>query len=367
MEYIIRKISQWDRDNRFILKKMMTVLLVVALTLALGRAIKYVLPFVFGYFFASLIRPLHSVLARALNRVKRGKTAAAVISMFLFYGLIALLASFAFRQIYAEGERLVKNIPQMLEWVEAQIRQWVERIDPDLLNAPEKFYEHIDSMLDSAVGALQNFLSKATPQVASSAISTVSRFPMALLFTVMAVMSSYYFLADREKIRAFFERTLPHGLVRRYDAVKGNVGKAVLQQIKAQVLVSMSLMATLVVGFWILRIEYALLLGSVIGALDVLPIIGAGTFLIPWGLFALFAGQVSMGLKVLGMYVVVVLVRQIIEPRIVGKKLGLYPLVSMVSMYIGLKFFGFLGLIFGPVLVNICKVVLETETNSVEK
>ena len=147
----------------------------------------------------------------------------------------------------------------------------------------------------------------------------------------------------------------------RANALSDSVWYAVGQQIRAQIFVSFCVMIMLIIGFYIFGVDYALVAGIAIGVIDVLPIVGAGTVLIPWGIFNLFAGNIALGLKLEGLYIAVVALRQVIEPRVVGHKLGLYPLITMLSMYVGMKLMGFLGLIVGPVLANICKVVLESD------
>ena len=110
----------------------------------------------------------------------------------------------------------------------------------------------------------------------------------------------------------------------------------------------------------------AVLLGMLIGVADVLPVIGAGLFLNTWAIGALIIGDYYTALGLFIIYLVTVTVRQIIEPRIVGKQLGLYPLVTMMSMFAGFQIMGTLGLIAGPLVANICKVTLDADAGKLE-
>ena len=109
------------------------------------------------------------------------------------------------------------------------------------------------------------------------------------------------------------------------------------------------------------RVHYGLLIGLGIGVADALPVLGAGLFLIPWSIAAFVAGNAGAGVLAACLYVGTVVIRQVLEPRIVGHNLGLYPLATMAAMYAGYRLLGFLGLLAGPVLLNVIVVVLEAD------
>ena len=115
----------------------------------------------------------------------------------------------------------------------------------------------------------------------------------------------------------------------------------------------------LTVGFVILRIPYSVLLALLIGIMDALPIIGAGLFLIPMSAIGFITGDIGMGVGVAVLYILTIVTRQIVEPRVVSVQLGLYPLVTMAAMYAGLCVMGFGGMLLGPVVVLILKAALS--------
>jgi predicted PurR-regulated permease PerM len=117
--------------------------------------------------------------------------------------------------------------------------------------------------------------------------------------------------------------------------------------------------AELFIAFLIIRIEYSFVIALLIALIDVLPVLGAGAVLIPWGIISMVFGNYSVGIPILISYAVITVVRQIIEPRIVGKFIGLPPLAALASMYIGLKLMGVIGLFVFPVGAIVVKRVLE--------
>ncbi|MDO5023067.1 MAG: sporulation integral membrane protein YtvI [Eubacteriales bacterium] len=358
------KIRKFDESYDDLPRKIFLVGSVFFVTFAAFCMLPYLWPFILGLLFAVLMDPMVRFVTRLFSKLRCGKKIAIGISMLLVYGLIGIVLTMLFRQIYIELERLVKALPDILDYVENIMQEWSQKANPeDSGGINTRLSVLLDKANEGIVQFVQNFIGKATPTVASGAIGVVASLPKVILFIVMTVMSSFYFVSDKERIRAYLEKLLPSGVVHRTYALSGSVWSAVGQQVRAQIFISFCIMVMLIIGFYIIRVEYAFVLGIVIGFIDVLPIVGAGTVLIPWGLFNLLAGNISLGLKLAGLYVAVVALRQVIEPRIVGHKLGLYPLVTMLSMYVGMKLTGFVGLIVGPVLANICKVVLVSDAN----
>ena len=107
----------------------------------------------------------------------------------------------------------------------------------------------------------------------------------------------------------------------------------------------------LFVGLTIIGAEYALLLAAITAIVDILPVLGVGTVLVPWSVISYISGDISRGTAILILYVAVIILRQFIEPKIIGKSLGIHPLLSLFSMYVGLRVFGVIGIILAPALV----------------
>lgn len=358
-----KKVRALDDKYNDLPRKVSLVAAVLLTGFVVVKLLGYLWPFILGFLFAAIMSPLVRPLSKRLKKARSPQKIASLVAMVVVYGVISVLLFFLFRQLFHEIQRLANNVPGLLDWVEKTLDGWLATIntalgDGEVTEQQHALRQQLDQLSSSITATVQTYVSRATPAVASGAWSTFTNIPHAILFVVMTIMSSFYFASDGQKIRAFLGSFLPGGVLARADVLKESIGHAVIQQVKAQLLISLAIMVAMVIGFFLLGIDYALLLGIVIGLLDVLPIVGAGTVLIPWGLFNLFAGNFLLAAKLLGMYLVVVVIRQVIEPKIVAGKLGLYPLVTMLSMYAGLQLMGFIGLIVGPLAANICKVVL---------
>ena len=113
------------------------------------------------------------------------------------------------------------------------------------------------------------------------------------------------------------------------------------------------------IGFNIIGVSYSLLLAFIISVFDAFPIFGVGGFLIPWAIYSFFTGSIRMGISLFILYFIVLIVRQTVEPKILGNQIGVHPLVTLIAMYTGLKLLGFIGLILGPITALLFKNIIS--------
>ena len=162
--------------------------------------------------------------------------------------------------------------------------------------------------------------------------------------------------SDKEKIMSFITKQMPAKWMPKIINIKNNLSSVLLGYIKAQLILMAITFVEVTIGLFIIGIDYAILFGLIISFIDVLPVLGTGTILIPWALFSLITGNYSLGFSLIILYGVVLLVRQFLEPKIVGGQIGLHPLATLSAMYIGLKVLGIMGMILGPIIVLVIKI-----------
>ncbi|MCQ2414272.1 MAG: AI-2E family transporter [Clostridia bacterium] len=196
----------------------------------------------------------------------------------------------------------------------------------------------------------RNLLSKTASALASFLAAAVRAVPKILLFSFITGISAVYFAIDGKKIGNLLRSLLPEKLSSRLCSVKDGVFGAMFQYLRVYCLLGAMTFALMTVGFALLQIEYALLLSLVVALLDALPVIGVGTVLLPWAAVELAMGNPRLAVGLLILWGVNEILRQIIEPRLIGRSLGIHPLLSLFLLYIGYALFGILGLFLLPVL-----------------
>lgn len=322
----------------------------------------YCWPFVLAFLFSRMLEPFVRVASKGFRRVRLGRPAASALGVLLLFGIVGALVSALVGRLIQELTGFVRTLPQTITWIS---ETGVSELKALYARYREVLPAYLPEMLENALTALgQNALRWAgtlSAALTSGAWSTATSIPHALLSVVLTVMGTYYMTADRARIAAFFHRTLPPGLMRHGRFLRTRLWGALLGQIRSQLTVSLVITAFLMAMLAAFRIRYGLVIGLLIGVADALPVLGAGLFLIPWSLAAFIGGQTGTGVLMACLYVGTIVIRQVLEPRIVGKNLGLYPLATMAAMYAGYRLMGFVGLLAGPVLLNVVKVILEAD------
>lgn len=216
------------------------------------------------------------------------------------------------------------------------------------------------------------FVSLATA-IGGRLSGVVTAVPLILLFVLVTVIATVYFSIDLDRVNRSVARILPRPV---YDVAvrfKRELFTAAGGYVRSYLCLMLITFVIILVGLLILRRPYALLLAVVIAILDLLPVIGVGTILIPWGAFEIFLGDSAVGIGLLILFALHELIRQLVEPRLVSRHLGVHPILTLMLIYIGCSLFGFIGILLVPiasVLINIfvCKVdSTEVDERTVSK
>jgi sporulation integral membrane protein YtvI len=211
---------------------------------------------------------------------------------------------------------------------------------------------------------LQTVLSKFSERVTGALGSLLRGLPSLLLFFLVTVISCFYFAIEFEAVCRALARLVPRRFAERVPSLRSRVAEAARRYFRAYFLLFLLTFAQLVVGLVILRVDYVFLIAFLTAVLDILPVLGVGTVLVPFALFSFATGSVSRGIGLLILYGVMTVVRQIAEPHLVGKSLGLHPILMLVSFYAGFKLFGVAGVFLGPALALLIKALLGSKESA---
>lgn len=193
------------------------------------------------------------------------------------------------------------------------------------------------------------------------ATGVASSLPTMFVNIIITIVVSFFCVVDYYKITAFLMRQLPKAAADMVFKVKNKGVDVIFKFGKAYAILMSLTFVELWLGLSLLRIENAFLIALVTCVVDILPILGTGTVLIPWGVANLILGHYPLGAGLLILYLIITVIRQSLEPRIVGKQIGLYPLIALICMFVGGALFGFLGLFGLPIMATILVQLNETE------
>ena len=309
-----------------------------------------VFPFLLAYLIAFSLQPLCRAMEK---RAGISRKVTVLVAVCLIVAVLLLLCVLLFRRLLTELSSLSAGLGSLLERLqedEAFRNETADRLST-LLPIPGAA-DKVREFLMDADGRLMDFLGRAAENLTGSVLpflgSVFKSLPGLLLSAVVVLIASYYFAIDFRGINGKLMALFPPGgqtFVRKGKAMLLETGGRFL---RAYGLLMVITFAELFVAFLILGYRYAFLLAAVIALVDILPVLGTGTVLIPWAVVCLFAGNWTEGIGLLIVYGVITVARQILEPKIVGRYIGLPPLASLAAMYIGLKLMGFWGLFLFP-------------------
>ena len=200
--------------------------------------------------------------------------------------------------------------------------------------------------------------------VSAVVVGLVTALPSVVLFLLVTLIACFYFAVDYKSIGRAMSALMPNGLRARLpdrfrqSDWRDGAGRAIRRYIRAYFLLFLLTAGELLIGFLILSVDYAVLFAILTALLDILPVLGVGTVLIPYAVVAFVTGDVFLGVGLLILYGVMTVVRQIVEPHLVGKSLGLHPVVMLIAFYAGWKLFGVAGVFAGPILAMLIKAAL---------
>ncbi len=325
----------------------------LALRMYLGAIVGAALPFFLAWAMAYAARPIVLRLAH-YTRLPRRFLSVAVV--FLFVGLLLLGLFFGLRaaalELLAFGERLTAEggLSGMEEWLSSL---W----EGLLIRFP--FLSSIGGGDGALMPLLSDWLSRAGGALGEYALraagALVSALPMWFIFVLVTLVAAFYFAYELDGIQKALLGMLPGPWEARVKKLKNSVVFTMFGYLRAYFLLMLITFAMMAVGFLTLGVRYALLLAALFALLDFLPIIGVGVLLLPWAAVLLIGGNYYVGIGLLILFAAISLARQFLEPKIVGHHLGLHPLLALGATYVGLRLFGFVGMLGLPVALLVVK------------
>ncbi|MBQ3066008.1 MAG: sporulation integral membrane protein YtvI [Clostridia bacterium] len=321
------------------------------------------LPFLLAFLLASLMQKPLNTLDRLTGEKRSLRNVWAAILVFAAVGLV-------FFVLFVFIDLLIEESVAFFDWLGDNIQTigaYVGKISTlmeDLFSSvvvpgidkhmdENIFIKLFSSFDDLLTDMLQKALNTVTSKLPQLFARTVAAFPRILLFIGVFLIASVYLTAEYREIIRFLKKSLSSKHFRLCKGLKRSLLSTVVLYVRAFFILSMITMVILYIGFLILKVEWALGIALLTALVDILPILGTGTVLLPWSVFSFLGGDLVRGIGLLILYVTVCALRQALEPRIVGKNIGLHPLAALCSMYFGIKLFGVIGLFVLPMAVSV--------------
>ena len=345
-----------EAKKKFIINAAFIALLAVLLYFVLKYVVVWLLPFVIGFLCAMVLQWPVRVLSEK-TRVPRTvwSIVLVIVILSLLFALIAVLGYELYNQSVALIKRLTADLPNL----QGLLGSLNDRLSGLLNGLPKGIADSLRSLPEKLAANASSYLGSLARWLANLATNAVVNVPGLLLTTLLSIIACCFITNDYYKITGFILHQLParaqQVLLKSKRVFVENIGK----MLRGYLIIMGITCVELLVGFLILGISSPLTLALVVALVDVMPVLGVGTVLIPWGIIDLFMGKTFLGIGLLVLYLLIAALRNVWEPKIIGTQVGLPAIVTLMAMYLGLKLFGFVGLWALPILIIIVAKLQE--------
>ena len=308
----------------------------------------WLLPFLLALGVAAAVEPVVAYL-RVHLRFRRSFSALllTLVLLFLLGGLLSLLGTTLANQAYA----LLKKAPLLLERVPQLLDAFFARLDGYSAAFPQWLRDSLYGAVMQALSDAESFFSDLTGRFLSFLGSFAAALPRRVLSGATTVLAVYFTIASYPTLCRMLKARLSGKTIRSLRLFRSGVTQSLSRYLRAELTISFLTFLQLLLGFFLMRQDYALLLAFLITLLDALPVFGTGTALVPWALLSLLFSSVPKAIALLALYLCTLLVRNVLEPKLLASQAGLPPVASLFAMYLGFCTFGVAGMIAFPFLL----------------
>ena len=344
-----------ERLAKYLWAALCWALVIAALWLALRFLLPWLAPFLVALGAAALMEPAVGALAR---HGWRRSVAAGLVTLAVLAAAVGAVYALA-----SKGVDMLTDFARQVPELVASAEQTLARLEARMLEYIAAAPQGVSGYLESALDSLGESLYKLPAALSQWGLELVARTaqasPDTLLFAVTAGIGTYFASASYPQLTAFLAAQIPAGLRRRFSGVGGNLKGSFGGWLRAQLILMLMTFFELLIGFLLLRVRGAPVIAAVTALVDALPVFGTGTVLLPWAAVSLLRGSGGLALGLTVTYAAAAFARSALEPRLLGRQIGLPPLLTLLSLYAGYRLFGLAGMILLPLAVLLAKQVWE--------
>lgn len=347
-----------ESKKKFIINVAYIVTVYAVLYFIFKYMIHWIMPFVIGFLIASSLKPIVKVITKN-TQIKLKNVAIFVISSFyvvvgiFLWFFISFLWSQTFEFVYALPKFYFENVEPILFNINYWLVDRASELSPELSKTIADIIQNLINYLATAIKNISMFLVHLATEM-------ISNFPLYLISIIFTIVLSVFISTNYYEITTFIKKQLPEKFNSTFSEAKSFISGTLLKMIKAYAIICCITFFELLIGLTLLNVEYRVPIAAIVAVLDILPVLGTGGVIIPWAIIELISKDYITGLGLLGLYVTVTVVRNIVEPRIVGKQIGLHPIITITAMYAGLRLFGFVGFISAPMVAILVKYLNDS-------
>ena len=350
--------EKFIKNNERLIKNISIIGLAILFSYILfDYVFKYIAPFIIGWLLSLIYNPLVDFLEK---RFKVKRWLGTLIAILILIGFFSSVVTGAVLKLVSEAELFMEKLPEYIEHLKVISINLIENIENFTKNIP--FINNIEIGITNI--NISDIITPIIKTGGSSSFTLVKAIPGFFMLVIMALLSSYFFAKDKYEIKRLIKKHLPISENNHWLIIKNKLSSSLGGYFKTQLILMCYTFTICIIGLIVIKSPYALLLSFVTSVIDALPFFGSGFILWPATVIYLFSGEYFLAVGYIVIYLIINLMRQIMQPKILGTQIGIHPLMALISMYVGLKLLGVLGMIIGPIIAVIIQAFFEASEES---
>ncbi|WP_078394113.1 sporulation integral membrane protein YtvI [Shouchella patagoniensis] len=326
------------------------ILKIIVITIALVIAAYLILPVSYPLLVAFLVALLLAPIVRWFKKTLNIKRELAVTIVFIMFILLIILISYLIvTQLIYQGVQFIENSPIYIMDITEGWDSFIQNIESAFSDLPDAIISTINEQIIVFLNELRSNANQV--DIISTITAGVAKIPGYFVSFIVFIIALFLFMIEMPKLRHSFYNKFTEETSNRLQIMIKRFSNAIFGFLKAQFIVSVPIFLISLIGLFIITPDVALTMALVIWIIDFIPFIGSIVILSPWAIYLMLVGDTDTGIKLLILAGVLLIIRRTVEPKVMGKQIGLSPLLTLISMYLGAQFFGLIGLIIGPLSI----------------
>lgn len=351
-----------SEDFNFICKILRKTINIILIFLALYLGIKlsvFYMPFLIAFIIYLLIEPLIKFF---MKKMKLNRKLSSIIIFLIIFSIIIGGVVWGIVSLVSEATNLLDMLNLYINKAYTQIQENISKINIEKLSISKDILELFKNSSQEILVKISNWMTNFLTKF----INVITSIPTISIYIAITIMSLYFMCTDKIYMLDFLEHHMPQKWVQKIGKHIREIASSLGGYLKAEaILIIISFIISLI-GLYVFKIfgmniKYPLLIALGIGFVDALPILGSGAVMVPWAVISALNGDIKLGISIVVLWIIMSIVRQFLEPKIVSGKIGIHPIFTLIAMYTGFKLIGVMGMLVGPIVLIILKSIFAKE------
>ena len=317
------------------------------------------MPFLIAFVISIIIEP---AIRFFMNKTKLNRKTSSIIIFVIVFAIIIGAVTWGIISLISESTNLLQMLNLYINKAYTQVQESISKLSIEKLSVSKDIINMFQNTSQEILVKLSNWMTKFLTNL----IEIITSIPAIAIYVVITIMSLYFMCTDKIYMLDLLEHHMPQKWVRKLGKHIREITLSLGGYLKAEATLILISFIISVIGLYLLKIigmniKYPLLIALAIGFVDALPILGSGTVMVPWAIISALNGDLKLGISIIILWIIMSVVRQFLEPKIVSGKIGIHPIFTLIAMYTGFKLIGVMGMLVGPIVLIILKSIFAKE------